>query len=107
MAVRAEIMGIAGLGVAYIAWYAIYMLEVWIVCRVRYAITMSTGAFAMPLVAFGVAGVTALCRSLWGWEAAVPWALLSVIVSYSGMRRLTGISPLQLIKKFADKREKR
>lgn len=102
-----DAMGIAGLGVAYIAWYAIYMLEVWIVCRVRYAITMSAGAFAMPLLAFGVAGATALCRSLGGWEAAVPWALLSVIVSFSGMRRLTGISPLQLIKKFADKREKR
>lgn len=102
-----DAMGITGLGVAYIVWYAIYMIEVWIVCRVRYGISMSTGAIAVPLIAFGVAGAAALCRRLWGWEGAVPWTLFSVIVSYAGIRRMTGISPFQLIKKFAGKREKR
>ena len=101
-----DAIGIAGLGVAYIAWYAIYMLEVWIVPR---AICHNDehrshcGAAAR----FRRGGSYRAMPQPVGLGGLVPLAALSVIVSYSGMRRLTGISPLQFIKKFAGKREKR
>ena len=42
----------------------------------------------------------ALCRELVGWWGALPFVILSLAVSASGLRRLLGVGPARIIEKF-------
>lgn len=67
-----ELMGLDGLGVAYIAWYAAYMLMVYAVYRCRYRMHLGRQAVALSAaVAMTVAAQTALCMSGRYWVATV------------------------------------
>lgn len=77
-----------GLGIAYTLWYIIYQLMVWGVCRWRYRLRLSRRAWLMPLGMFVFCAICAACRTLWGWEASIPFILISVAISWLGLSSL-------------------
>lgn len=101
-----ETFGIAGMGYAYILWYLLYTLIVWVVCRRRYGLGISAGALWLPLGIFLVCVATALSRSLLGWWGAAPFALGAICFSLIAMRRMMGITLANVLEKFVSKIKK-
>lgn len=95
-----DLWGIPGLGYAYTLWYLFYLVEVWVLCRRRYRLSVRRGALLFPAMVFVICAATAAGRQLAGWWATVPFVILSLAVSAYGLRRLLGVSPAQMIEKF-------
>lgn len=83
-----EHWGIAGLGYAYILWYIFYMAEMWVVCRLRYRLKLRGDALWFPLAVFAICALSALIRTLAGWQVALPFVGIAVGISAVGLRRL-------------------
>lgn len=92
--------GIPGLGYAYTLWYLFYLAEVWVMCRRRYRLTLRRDAVVLPALVFLACAGAAACREIFGWWGAMPFVILSLAVSFSGLRKLLGVSPAELVKKF-------
>ncbi len=92
--------GIRGLGYAYTLWYLFYLAEVWLLCRSRYRLRIRRNAIWLPAMLFLACAGAALCRELVGWWGALPFVILSLAVSASGLRRLLGVGPARIIEKF-------
>lgn len=80
--------GIEGLGYAYTLWYVFYMAEMWVVCRMRYRLSLKGGALWLPLTVFAVCALAAFIRTTLGWQIALPLAGTAIGVSIAGLWRL-------------------
>lgn len=83
-----HVASFAGLGVAYVIWYAAYALLVWIVCRRRYALRLGRGMGRLLMLSAAVACGAVALRIFLGPIAAaaltLPWLLP---LSYRHLRR--------------------
>lgn len=82
--------GIAGMGYAYMLWYAIYLATVIIVCRRRYGVTPHAAAVWLPSAIFVICAATVLIKTIAGFAATIPFVLLSIVASFIILRRLLG-----------------
>lgn len=95
-----NLWGIAGLGYGYTLWYLFYLAEVWILCRKRYHLRVGGKMIRLPIVVLLICAVAAVCRSTFGIWGAAPFVILSLVISWVGMKRLLHASPLSMLKKF-------
>lgn len=80
-----NLWGIAGLGAAYIVWYLIYTIIVWIVFRYHYNLSLGQGMKRLIAYATAMSLVAALLSTLAGWWAA---SIIAAIATYFSARRL-------------------
>lgn len=74
-------LGMLGLGIAYIVWYAIYVVEILITCRWRYGVAPRKNAIIYPAAIFVICMATVISKWFLGWQACLPFAILSLAIS--------------------------
>lgn len=80
-------LGFLGLGIAYIIWYALYLLFVYIVYRRRYRLTIDAQAWKLVGIATAFAAVCVASKLLVGWWLTL---LLTLAILPTSLRRLRG-----------------
>ena len=84
--------GLEGLGVAYILWYVIYTVIIFVVYRYRYRLSLTAGSVGAMATVAVVCGVSLASFLIFGWLAATAVAVPACALSLIGIRRLMGKS---------------
>ncbi len=74
--------GYVGLGVAYIAWYAVYTAVCYLVYRLRYGLRLRRGIAPLVLLSVAIASVALCLDKLLGFWAPLVLALPATVLAY-------------------------
>ncbi len=79
--------GLEGLGVAYLVWYVIYTIDVWVVYRYRYGLSLGNGMIRLILLVVVSATVSTLGYIYMGWWIPAIIALIALPYTYKHLIR--------------------
>lgn len=79
--------GLEGLGVAYLVWYVIYTIVVWVVYRYRYGLSLGNGMIRLILLVVVSATVSTLGYIYMGWWIPAIIALIALPYTYKHLIR--------------------
>lgn len=79
--------GLEGLGVAYLVWYVIYTIVVWVVYRYRYGLSLGNGMIRLLLLVVVSATVSTLGYIYMGWWIPAIIALIALPYTYKHLIR--------------------
>lgn len=80
-------MGIAGLGVAFTAWYLVYVAIIYYVYRRRYRLTLHTSTFKLAIIAIASTAATLFCHNREWLAAEVILIILLAAISLTILRK--------------------
>lgn len=79
--------GLEGLGMAYLVWYVIYTIVVWVVYRYRYGLSLGNGMIRLILLVVVSATVSTLGYIYMGWWIPAIIALIALPYTYKHLIR--------------------
>lgn len=80
-------MGFAGLGIAYVAWYAVYLGTVYAVYRFRYGLRLRPGIMPLTFAGFGWAALTVAASWLTSpWQALPVFLVVTCALAWRRLR---------------------
>lgn len=79
--------GLEGLGMAYLVWYVIYTIVVWVVYRYRYGLSLGNGIIRLILLVVVSATVSTLGYIYMGWWIPAIIALIALPYTYKHLIR--------------------
>lgn len=82
-----EAAGLYGVGVSYVAWYAIYALMCREVCRRRYGVDISRRAWAVTGFAVAIVGAAIVARLAGWWQPLLLLPLTGVLAVWAWRKR--------------------